>query len=170
MLSKQPGSSAPPSIPEPVAASLLRLPLYPLRLAPARLLGAVMERLLAVTLAQHERDGELDFLEGRKLQIRVEDVGLEWIITRAGGRWRVLDGRREADAVIRGQVREFVLLASRREDPDTLFFQRQLVIEGDVEFGLQAKNLLDSLEWEALPTPLRWLLANAGSLAVQVGG
>ncbi|EXJ09542.1 ubiquinone anaerobic biosynthesis accessory factor UbiT [Nitrincola nitratireducens] len=39
-------------------------------------------------------------------------------------------------------------MAKRTEDPDSLFFQRQLSIEGDTELGLGIKNLLDSLEWK----------------------
>ena len=41
-----------------------------------------------------------------------------------------------------------LLLATRREDPDTLFFNRRLNIEGDTETGLHVKNLLDSLEYD----------------------
>lgn len=145
--------------------TLLRLPLLPLRLAPPRLVGLVLERLLTLSLASQQADGELDFLQDRRLRIRIADAGLDWLITHDNGRWRVLNRQLTADATITGKVRDLVLLASRREDPDTLFFQRRLVIEGDVEFGLQAKNLLDSLEWEALPQPLRWLLAQAGELA-----
>jgi predicted lipid carrier protein YhbT len=33
------------------------------------------------------------------------------------------------------------MIAARKQDPDTLFFQRRLVIEGDTELGLYVKNL-----------------------------
>ena len=57
-------------------------------------------------------------------------------------------------------------MASRREDPDRLFFQRRIIIDGDVELGLHTKNLLDSLEWDDLPRMLRApLLALSGFLA-----
>ncbi|MCP9761279.1 Sterol-binding domain protein, partial [Aquitalea sp. S1-19] len=39
----------------------------------------------------------------------------------------------------------------REEDPDTLFFNRKLVIEGDTELGLIVKNLLDSVDWSDTP-------------------
>ena len=35
----------------------------------------------------------------------------------------------------------------RLEDPDTLFFSRRLVIEGDTELGLALKNALDAASW-----------------------
>ena len=38
------------------------------------------------------------------------------------------------------------MLATRKEDPDTLFFNRRLLVEGDTELGLVAKNTLDSIE------------------------
>jgi predicted lipid carrier protein YhbT len=39
-----------------------------------------------------------------------------------------------------------VRLAKRQEDPDTLFFNRRLSMEGDTELGLIVKNALDALE------------------------
>jgi predicted lipid carrier protein YhbT len=42
----------------------------------------------------------------------------------------------------------------RKEDPDTLFFSRRLLMEGDTELGLLVKNTLDAME---LP-PLDWRL------------
>ena len=49
---------------------------------------------------------------------------------------------------IRGSYDDFWRLASRSEDPDTLFFQRRLTIEGETETGLLLKNLLDGLEYD----------------------
>ena len=52
-----------------------------------------------------------------------------------------------------GGLHAFLMMLARREDPDTLFFQRLLAIEGDTALGLEIKNFLDRLEWEALPMP-----------------
>ena len=52
------------------------------------------------------------------------------------------------DVRIRGCFDDFWALATRREDPDTLFFQRRLALEGDTDTGLALKNLLDSLEYD----------------------
>jgi predicted lipid carrier protein YhbT len=43
-------------------------------------------------------------------------------------------------------------MAARRADPDTLFFQRLLRMEGDTELGLALKNFLAAQDMEA-----RWL-------------
>jgi predicted lipid carrier protein YhbT len=50
-----------------------------------------------------------------------------------------------------------MLLATRRVDPDTLFFERRLLIEGDTETGLRLKNVLDAI---GLP---RWLSGSCPS-------
>ena len=50
-----------------------------------------------------------------------------------------------ADVTIRASLHDYAALALRREDPDTLFFSRRLVIEGDTAVGLALKNALDSL-------------------------
>jgi O2-independent ubiquinone biosynthesis accessory factor UbiT len=49
-------------------------------------------------------------------------------------------------------------MAARFEDPDTLFFQRRLIIEGDTELGLGTKNFLEGLDEEQLAAPLRFAL------------
>ena len=71
----------------------------------------------------------------------------------------------KADVSIRGQWKEFLLLASRQEDPDTLFFRRRLVIEGDTDLGLAIKNLLDSLDPDDMPAWLWQLLRTLGEAA-----
>ena len=55
------------------------------------------------------------------------------------------------DVTFTARAADLLLLATRRADPDMLFFDRRLVIEGDTETGLLLKNLLDAIE---LP---RWL-------------
>lgn len=90
--------------------------------------------------------GEFDDFEGRR--IRLETNGGQPDITFGfwAGRLRVIDG--PGEATIRGSLAAFITLAERRQDPDQLFFQRRLVIEGDTELGLGLKNLLDSLDWK----------------------
>ena len=39
-----------------------------------------------------------------------------------------------------------MMLALRKEDPDTLFFSRRLCMEGNTELGLLVKNTLDAQE------------------------
>lgn len=52
------------------------------------------------------------------------------------------------DVTISGELQGFVELLGGRSDPDALFFQRRLNMEGDTETGVHVKNLLDSLEYD----------------------
>jgi predicted lipid carrier protein YhbT len=52
----------------------------------------------------------------------------------------------KADVTVRASLRDYLALALRREDPDTLFFSRRLVLEGDTELGLALKNSIDALD------------------------
>ena len=133
--------------------SLSRLPRPP---APTRLIRALdprvplvlkrqlIERLLNRTFAEPLAEGEFDALAGRRVCLHVEDLGVVLTLTLEGEQFLLT--RDQGEATIRGGWREFLCLATRREDPDALFFQRRLVIEGDTELGLTVKNLLDSRE------------------------
>lgn len=104
--------------------------------------------------------GELDFLNERVLRVQVRDAG---IVLTLGGQGRRLVGHgrdRRAEVRISGDTYDFLLLVSRREDPDTLFFQRRLRIEGDTELGLHLKNFLDAWEPPASVRGLQRLTAN----------
>jgi predicted lipid carrier protein YhbT len=70
--------------------------------------------------------------------------------------------------LVRGEVTDLLLLASRLEDADTLFFHRRLQLTGDVELGLLVRNLLDRLPWETLPRPLQAALEGCARLARDV--
>lgn len=123
---------------------------------------AVQKRVLSLVLNQAFREplrhGELDFLEDAKVRIRVTDLSIDWLIRVGGDAFTPIDRGLEEDVSISGESADFVLLATRRADPDTLFFQRRIRIEGDTELGLGIKNTMDSMDWDDLPLPLRRLL------------
>lgn len=112
--------------------------------APLRVKRQLIEPLLNRTFAEPLAEGEFDALEGRRISLHIEDLGVLLTLTLEGERFRL--SPEAGEATIRGGWREFLCLATRREDPDALFFQRRLVIEGDTELGLMVKNLLDSRE------------------------
>ncbi|WP_246048647.1 ubiquinone anaerobic biosynthesis accessory factor UbiT [Arenimonas terrae] len=126
----------------------------------ARVLEAAVARLLAQPLGA----GQLDFMQGRRLGIEVPDLGLCWVLVLDGSRLRATDA--PAEATVRGSATDLLLLASRLEDADTLFFQRRLELTGDTELGLTARNLLDRLPWEEVPLAVRILL-NRGARAAR---
>ena len=110
------------------------------------------------------RHGELEFLEGSKVRIKVTDLHLDWLIQVGADRFSPIDRRLEEDVCISGGSLDFALLAARRADPDTLFFQRRIRVEGDTELGLGVKNTMDSMDWDDLPKPLGRLLQGVGVL------
>jgi predicted lipid carrier protein YhbT len=77
----------------------------------------------------------------------------------------VLGPDAEAESTVRGGATDLLLLASRLEDADTLFFQRRLQLTGDTELGLAVRNLLDQLPWETIPLGLRIALNRGARFA-----
>ena len=134
-----------------------------LRALPPGLQQRLLERAMAAVLAAPAADGSLGFMAGRRLGIEVIDLGLRWVVALREGRLQVVDGAPEAS--VRGTATDLLLMASRLEDADTLFFQRRLVLTGDVELGLTARNMLDRLPWESVPLALRIGLNRGARLA-----
>jgi len=118
------------------------------------LAAAFIRRALAIPLA----DGTLAELEGRTARIAFSDAPFALHLGLRAGRLRSVTGR-EADVTVSMSVADALRLVTRREDPDTLFFQRRLRIEGDVELSLYLKNALDAVDEAELPEPLRRLLS-----------
>lgn len=147
---------------------LRRLPpprrLAPLvRAVPPGLRQRVIERAMAQALVRPLADGSLEFMRDRRLGIEVSDLGIAFVVELQDAGLRVVD--RPAEAVVRGTTTDLLLLAGRLEDADTLFFQRRLVLAGDTELGLTARNLLDRLPWEQVPLALRIVLNRGARLA-----
>jgi O2-independent ubiquinone biosynthesis accessory factor UbiT len=122
----------------------------PLRFLPDSLHTEIMARAANHLLRGQSLTARLTELEGRVIGIAISDTGNR-LHFEVRGRRLYPAPRRRADVVIRGRFEDFWLLATRREDPDTLFFQRRLSIEGETETGVYIKNLLDAFEydWEA---------------------
>jgi predicted lipid carrier protein YhbT len=96
----------------------------------------------------------LALLENRTFLVEVLDTGSHAWFAYRKGRFRSLFGTPAApDLSFRANLSAFLQLLARQEDPDTLFFKRELSIEGDTELGLVVKNMLDALEWPALFKP-----------------
>ncbi|BAO44823.1 ubiquinone anaerobic biosynthesis accessory factor UbiT [Thiolapillus brandeum] len=151
----------PMPFPPPSAGALLRLPgkLLPVRLH-SRGLTLILNRILAEPLAA----GELDFLQNRVLRIEVMNLALDYRLTVRDGKLTAAPNHAREDVRFGGNAREFLLLALNEEDPDTLFFQRRLQLEGDTELGLEIKNFLYSLEEDLLPDPLHRIASQISRL------
>lgn len=150
---------------------LLRLLPPPRRLAPlARQLPRGLQcRLLDTVLRHAMRDalqrGALEPLNGRRVGIAVDDLGLGWVLTPSPDAIAIDADLARAEATVHGSVTDLLLLASRLEDADTLFFHRRLKLTGDIELGLTARNLLDQLPWESVPLAARIVLNRVARFA-----
>jgi len=139
-----------PALPRPV--QLLRLPVMVIPGAVhSHGLAFILNKVLTETLDHNE----LGFLDGRILQISVSDLGLDYRLTLRNGRLSAAASHSQPDVRFGGLLKEFMLLALNKEDPDTLFFQRRLQLEGDTELGLEIKNFLFTLDEKILPWPVR---------------
>jgi len=124
-----------------------------LNLMPEKLKITVINKLLSLVLAEQLMLDELQFLEHKWVGICVDDIGLRFEVS-VDTQLRVRSFT-QPDVTFCANVPELVLVAAGKEDPDTLFFQRKLRIEGDTELGLEVKNMLLSIELENLPKPAR---------------
>jgi predicted lipid carrier protein YhbT len=130
-----------------------RLLSMPFAIIPGRMHSTAVVTVLNRVFADALRDGEMDFLQGRTVRIRVRDMQLTFCITLQQGSLVAGQVMNMPDLSITGTLHAFLLLAARREDTDTLFFRRRLQMEGDTELGLEVKNFLDGLDVDSLWLP-----------------
>jgi predicted lipid carrier protein YhbT len=146
-----------PTLPAPLA--------WPLALLPEAVHSSALAAALNILLAEQIQQGEFAFLRQRTLLIEVRDARIKYrlsLINAAG----FTAGQTAAapDLTISGALYDFLALATRREDSDTLFFHRRVVMAGDTALGLELKNWLDGADLEALGGLLPPLLRAATGL------
>jgi len=126
------------TVPEPLGKVLGLLPSYP---------GSLLfVSALNLTLKERLPEDVQQAMVGKHFRITIIDarVVFDFVWTRNGFVAGLNKG--EADLNISASAHDFLLLAQRKEDPDTLFFSRRLSMEGDTELGLLVKNTLDAME------------------------
>ncbi len=150
----------------PTLPGIFRLPL---KMVPTPIRTHTIDRALNTLFAESLKDGELDFLDQKRININIIDAGLAFSLQLDNNRLIVEQLSTRPDLAISGEAYAFLLLGTRREDADTLFFRRQITSEGDTELGLFVKNFLDSLEPESLPAHqiLDYLMGKALRIANQ---
>lgn len=122
---------------ERVCGLVERLPSAP----PSRVAAKVLDRLLLPRLSEEARAA----LRGQVVALSVTDLGLR-VRLRLGAHGFEATGD-AVPAVLRIQAgtEGFLSLVRGLEDPDRLFFERRLMMEGDTELGLILKNTLDAI-------------------------
>lgn len=125
-------------LPKPLGKLLSLLPAYP---------GSLMF-VTGLNLALKDRLPEdvQQSLSGKRLRIGISDAQLNFDFKWADGAFCACQSSAETDLTISASAHDFLLLAQRLEDPDTLFFSRRLSMEGDTALGLLLKNTIDAIE------------------------
>ncbi|WP_392340529.1 SCP2 domain-containing protein [Moritella marina] len=131
----------------------------PAKVLPFSLQEKVLSQVFNKVFAEALADDEFEFLEQKWLQVEITDLGINWFISCVDNKLVIAPFAATVDVSFKGNLNELVLITARKEDPDTLFFQRRLKIEGDTELGLEVKNMLDSFDLDELPTAVTTLLA-----------
>lgn len=134
--------TSPYLLPKPIGQLLSKLPVYPGSLLFVTGLNFGLSKNLAPDVTQ--------MLIGKKLRLRVTDAQIGFDFEWRNGRFVACQNAGDADLTISASAYDFVLLARRQEDPDTLFFSRRLSMEGDTELGLLVKNTIDAIELPVL--------------------
>ena len=132
-------------LPDFVASLGQKLPQWPHALALVTALNAALKMKLLP-------ESELAALEEKLFRVRVLDPGGEACYTFRNGLFRpIFRPEREPDLAFAANLSAYLQLLARQEDPDTLFFNRELEITGNTELGLIVKNMLDAMEWPKFP-------------------
>ena len=120
-----------------VAALVVRLPIEP----PSFVLARVLDRALLPRLPRDARDA----LSERSVEVVVADLGLRLRLQLVAAGFRVAPARSATVLRIVAPASSYLRLIRGEEDADRLFFERELVMEGDTEMGLVLKNTLDAI-------------------------
>jgi predicted lipid carrier protein YhbT len=126
------------TFPKPIGQLVSMLPTFPPSFAFTKVLNLALGRII--------RKEYLEPLHGKQIAIHVKDLGLSLYFTVDADKFTPTRAGKVPDLAISATAQDFFLLATRKEDPDTLFFSRRLIVEGDTELGLVAKNTLDAIE------------------------
>jgi predicted lipid carrier protein YhbT len=134
-----------PALPQPLQQLISVLPRYPA--------SAAFAAALTFGIGKTVNAMKQPALAGKRICVRVIDAGVS-VLFKVTADGFVPEMSASADVTFAATADDFLSLVSRREDPDTLFFARRLLIEGDTELGLFIKNTLDALEFTPqLPSP-----------------
>jgi O2-independent ubiquinone biosynthesis accessory factor UbiT len=131
-------AEAGPKLPAPLRALASRLPRLPASIAFATGLNLTLRRKFPADV--------LERLEDHTFAIAVDDAGVELLFRVRRGRFVPAARAQEPVLRFRACAWDYVALAAREADPDTLFFNRRLMGEGDTEIALLVKNTLDTID------------------------
>ena len=122
----------------------------------------VVEKLLNSAFAEQINEGDFAFLEHRTLQIEIIDAGLFVGLSYSQNRIICHHFNKQActsEVTLSIDSLNAINLVQQEVDPDTLFFQRKLKINGDTDLAHHIKNTIDTLNPEVIPVFMMKLVA-----------
>lgn len=152
------------SLPNKIAQTAPRILALPLKLLPFGPQRMVLQKLSQNIFAEALEEGDFDFLQDHWLCIHVDDLDLQLFFSVDVKGQLLIEKQGDSDAEIKGSWKAFLQLASREIDPDTLFFQRKLMISGNTDLCHAVKNLLDGIELGEKALRLQRCLASLNTL------
>ncbi len=93
--------------------------------------------------------GDLDFLKNNWVLIKVIDIDLSFSLSLKNK--KIIHGNNvvSENLCISAKSCDYLSMIARVKDPDTLFFQRKIKMQGSTELGLYVKNFLDGFDVES---------------------
>lgn len=131
-----------------------------LKLLPFRAQKSLLLPALHSIFKEAIEEGDFEFLQNKWLKISITDLHLNWWLSVDNDQLIMASHKDNIieDVSFSANGNDLLLIAGRKQDPDTLFFQRRLKIEGDTELGLEVKNLIDAIDIEQLPSSVHGLV------------
>ncbi|MDP2008463.1 MAG: SCP2 sterol-binding domain-containing protein [Rubrivivax sp.] len=120
-----------------VASWVERLPTAP----PSFVLARLLDRVLLPRLPADARAA----MTGRCIELQISDFGVRVRLQLTASGFAAAGDRGEPVLCIVAPSASYWRLLRGQDDPDQLFFERALVMEGDTELGLVLKNTLDAI-------------------------
>jgi predicted lipid carrier protein YhbT len=131
--------------------------------APLKLNCAVVQKLLNYAFTQQICEGDFDFLQKRILQVEITDARLFIGLGFSQNKLICHHFERlpcQSDVTLSIDALNAIQLIQQEVDPDALFFQRKLKVNGDTELAHQVKNTIDTLDPTVIPAIILKLIAN----------
>jgi len=113
------------------------------------------QQIINTAFSEQIADGDFEFLQERTLQIEILDAKLYLVLSYNQNKIicsHFSDNQIDSDATLSIDTANAIKLIQQEVDPDTLFFQRKLKINGDTELAHHVKNTIDTLDPEVIPS------------------
>lgn len=157
-----------PAMTFPSPIDVIKRPAYylarPIKKVPKPIHKQLIKQVLGEALKTAVNEGDFDCLINRKVQITLTDADYRFSLGLDSNKQFQIQLDQEVQAQPDTEIKlnsdAVIKILTKTVDPDTLFFQRQLIILGDMDLGHEVKNTLDAIEHESLPKLAQWIINN----------